>query len=146
MENADILQAIFIGWVLGTVASMFKAFAPFFARKRAIKNGSSPEDADKVYEKEAARIYSLSKGYGAFGGWYIVALILAVHGGYPPITVTLSWVLAITLFAMNAFQALPFNELKSSNRVFFGFMLIPLSLVLVISITWLLIISAKVIF
>jgi len=92
VENADILQPIFVGWVLNTISGVLKIYAPNRARKRVIESGGSLVEATQAYDVESVLIYQKSKNYAALGGWYLIGLILAIHGEYPPIAVTLSWI------------------------------------------------------
>ena len=145
ISDNPILQPIFVGWVLGAFTSALKAYAPSYARKNVLKTGGSAEEAREVYEEEDARIYRLSKGHAAMGGWYLVAFILAVHGEYPQVAVTLSWALVFVFFILNLAQALGSMIMKHNHKSIFGFVLMPVSLIMIIVAVWFLIVAGKVI-
>lgn len=146
LVNHDILQPIFVGWLLAAIASGFKAYAPSRARKQVTKNGGNLSESQAAYEEEDARIYRLSKGYGALGGWYLIGLILAIHGDYPQIAVTLSWILAFVFFVLNISQGLLFSRMKDANKTVFGFVLMLVSLIMIVAAIWFLFVAFKVIF
>ena len=128
------------------IAGILKNYAPSRARKRVVKDGGSLVEANQAYDVESVLIYRASKNYAALGGWCIIGLILAIHGDYPPIAVTLSWILAFTFFVMNVFQALFYNGMKNSTKSILGYTLMPVGLIMIVATTWFLIVASKVIF
>lgn len=146
LVNQDILQPIFVGWLLAAIANGFKAYAPNRARKQVTKNGGNSSESQAAYDEEDARIYRLSKGYGAFGGWYLIGLILAIHGDYPQIAVTLSWVLAFVFFVLNIAQGLLFSRMNDANKTVFGIVLMLVSAVMIVAVIWFLVVAFMVIF